>query len=99
MNTGFVALVLQRGSAIICKDIVSKRISRRASLTFARKIGELLIDTLSNNWTCPGHCEEQQERCLEGREYQKHQNPKSCQWPVQHAQILVGKHRYQLLHK
>ncbi len=33
--------------------------NERQELTYTREVGKLLVDTLSNDWTGPGHSEEQ----------------------------------------
>ena len=54
-------------------------------LTYTRKVGQLLVDALSNDWTCPCDSEQQQEGCLKRCEHQEDQDSESCQWPASHS--------------
>ena len=56
--------------------------NEQEELTYTRKVGKLLVDTLSNDWTGPGHSEEQQERCLKCCENQEDQDSECSQWPA-----------------
>ena len=54
------------------------------TLTYTRKVGQLLVDALSNDWTCPCDSEQQQKRCLKCCEHQEDQDSEGCQWPASH---------------